>query len=217
MIRRGLILGAIAICAAGVGCARGDGEATEDGSVGVGLVMETDYGSIAIEVYPEQAPVTAENFLNYVDGGHFDGASFYRAVSPKNDKNAAPISVIQGGLNEALSAQFEAPFAPIAHETTDQTGLQHIDGALSMARFKPGSAQSEFFISIGDNHALDAGGARYDDGLGFAVFGRVVGGMEVVNQIHHAPVASDAPDPYVEGQLLEEPVRILSVRRAKVE
>lgn len=181
----------------------------------VALFMETSLGAIELEVYPENAPVTAGNFLAYVDGGHYDGGAFYRTVRPDNDNNPLTISVIQGGIGiigqEATNR--EPPFPPIAHEPTNTTGLSHDDGAISMARFTPGTAQSEFFISIGDNSVLDHGGQRYDDGLGFAVFGRVTAGMDVVGKIHSSEAAAPTDDPYIEGQILTAPVRIVSIRR----
>jgi peptidyl-prolyl cis-trans isomerase A (cyclophilin A) len=180
----------------------------ENDQAGVRVVMETTLGAIVIEVYADQAPRTAENFLRLVDGGHLDGAAFYRSVSPANDNGSPPISVIQGGLGDA-----PAPFAPIVHETTRETGLTHIDGTLSMARAEVGTASSEFFICIGEQPALDFGGARNPDGQGFAAFGGVVAGMEVVRAIHGAPANAPTDVEYVKGQILDEPVGIVSVRR----
>ncbi len=181
----------------------------------VPLLMETSAGTIELEVYPEQAPVTANNFLAYVDGGHYDGGAFYRTVRPDNDNNPLPISVIQGGMQiiGAENTNPEPPFPPIAHESTDVTGLSHADGALSMARFMPGTAQSEFFISIGDNPVLDHGGERFEDRLGFAVFGQITAGMDVVARIHAAEADAPTDIEYIEGQILTTPVRIVSVQR----
>ena len=172
------------------------------------VVMETTLGTIEIDVYADRAPVTATNFLRLVDGGHLDGGSFYRTVSPGNDNGSPVISVIQGGLGDAPS-----PFEPIAHETTRETGLAHVDGTLSMARAAVGTASTEFFICIGDQPALDFGGGRNADGQGFAAFGRVVGGMQVVHAIHASPADAPTDSEYVKGQIIEEPVRIVSVRR----
>ena len=173
------------------------------------LIFETTLGTFEAEIFEAEAPITAANFLRLADGGHLDGATFYRTVSPSNDNGDPPIAVIQGGLGDA-----PGPFGPIPHETTATTGLAHLDGSLSMARAAPGTASTEFFICIGSQPALDYGGERNADGLGFAVFGRVVSGMETVRAIHSAP--SDAPTEfeYFRGQLIEEPVRIVSVRRA---
>ena len=170
--------------------------------------MTTVLGPIELEINAKAAPITAGNFLRLVDGQHLDGGSFYRTVSPDNDNGSPHISVIQGGMGDA-----ERPFAPIGHESTDDTGLKHFNGAISMARGPVGSAATEFFICIGDQPALDAGGKRNSDGRGFAAFGRVITGMDVVEAIHRQP--SDAPteSAYVVGQILEAPVVIESVRR----
>jgi peptidyl-prolyl cis-trans isomerase A (cyclophilin A) len=170
--------------------------------------MVTDLGPIVIELYPDKAPVTAANFLAYADQHLLDGAAFYRTVSPKNDNNPATISVIQGGLNRD-----DSPLPAIAHETTKASGLRHTDGVISMARAEPGTAGSEFFICVGDNPALDFGGARNKDGQGFAAFGKVVEGMDVVRAIHRAPTVSKADDPYIRGQLIEKPVKIQKLSR----
>ncbi|WP_168075427.1 peptidylprolyl isomerase [Caulobacter sp. SSI4214] len=170
--------------------------------------LVTEKGTIVLALYPDQAPITVANFLAYADQGLMKGGTFYRTVSPRNDNNPATISVIQGGLGDA-----GAHLPPIAHETTKATGLRHVDGTISMARDKPGSATSEFFICLGDNSALDYGGARNKDGQGFAAFGRVVEGMDVVRAIHDAPTISQADDPYMKGQIIEKPVKILELSR----
>lgn len=170
--------------------------------------MVTEKGTIVIALYPDRAPITVANFLAYADKGLMDGAAFYRTVSPKNDNNPATISVIQGGL-----ARDDSPLPPIAHETTKVTGLSHKDGVISMARDTPGSATSEFFICLGDNPSLDYGGARNKDGRGFAAFGRVVEGMDVVRAIHDAPTVRNADDPYMKGQIIEKPIKILKLSR----
>ena len=170
--------------------------------------MTTDLGAIEIVVHVNAAPVTAKNFLRLVDGGYLDGGTFYRTVSPQNDNGNPPISVIQGGVG-----QTEKPFPPIAHESTENTGLRHVDGAIAMARGGLGTATTEFFICIGDQPGLDFGDKRNADGQGFAAFGRVIAGMDVVRAIHNQP--SDAPteSAYFMGQMIEEPVEIESVRR----
>ena len=126
-----------------------------------------------------------------------------------NDNGKPKIEVIQGGLGDA-----ESPLSPIAHETTAQTGVLHTDGVISMGRGDVGTASSEFFICIGDQPGLDFGEVRNPDGRGFAAFGRVVSGMNVVLMIHRLP--SDAPtdSAYVEGQMIEEPAVIESIRRS---
>ena len=181
---------------------------TAAGAAPVRVRMVTDLGPIVIELYPDKAPITVANFLAYADQHLLDGGTFYRTVSPKNDNNPATISVIQGGLNRDNS-----PLPAIVHETTQVTGILHTDGVISMARGAPGTAGSEFFICIGDNPALDFGGARNKDGQGFAAFGKVVEGMDVVRAIHDVPTVSKADDPYIKGQLIEKPVKIQKLSR----
>ncbi|MCK7482451.1 MAG: peptidylprolyl isomerase [Candidatus Moduliflexus flocculans] len=154
---------------------------------------------MVVEVDLVRAPVTAANFLRYVDAGLYDDSTFHRTVTRTNQpRDAVRIEVIQGGqIDEAKE------FPPIVHETTLATGLRHFDGTISMARSKPGSATSSFFC-VGDQPELDFGGRRNPDGQGFAVFGRVVEGLDVVRTIHGLPA---------EGQQLMPAVRILSVRR----
>ncbi|MBN2409767.1 MAG: peptidylprolyl isomerase, partial [Candidatus Aminicenantes bacterium] len=168
------------------------------------VVIKTDFGDIKIEILAEQAPVTATNFLRYVDAGLFKGASFYRVVRLDNQP-ASPvkIEVIQGGLR--LSNE-ETPFPPIEHETTSKSGILHLDGVISMARTTPGSATSEFFICIGDQPELDFGGKRNPDGQGFAAFGLVIEGMDVVRKIQQQPD---------ENQMLKKPVKIENIERTR--
>lgn len=175
------------------------------------VAIETDKGRIVVEVYPDKAPITAGNFLMYADKGLYKSASIYRTVRADNDHNLAKITVIQGGLDLEVGQPDPAP--PITHETTQTTGLKHIDGAISMARGDPGTAGAEFFICIGDNPALDFGGQRNPDGQGFAAFGKVVEGMAVVRAINASKADLPTPDDYVRGQLLSPPVKILSVKR----
>lgn len=166
------------------------------------VVIETSLGEITAEIYPDQAPVTAGNFLKLVDAKMFDqGATFYRVTRDDNQpNNEFKIDVIQGGLRGYTETD------PIPHETTKETGLLHVDGSLSMARSEPGTASSEFFICIGDQPELDFGGRRNPDGVGFAVFGRVTGGMDIVWKIQQQKD---------DGQYLTEPVQILTIRRVK--
>lgn len=166
------------------------------------IVISTGLGDIVVEVFEEEAPITAANFLRYVDDGLFDGDSFYRVVRMDNQPdNDVKIEVIQGGRrglprDEGLPA--------IEHETTGTTGVLHIDGAISMARSQPGSASSEFFICIGDQPELDFGGRRNPDGQGFAAFGKVVRGMDVVREIQQQPD---------ERQYLDDGIVIISITR----
>ncbi len=176
---------------------------------GVRVALETTAGAIEVEVFPERAPLSACDFLAYVDGGLYERAAFYRVVRTDNDRGTPRIEVVQGGLQDETKAR-----PPIAHETTQMTGLTHVDGALSLARGPVGTGSAAaFFIVIGSQPALDFGGARNTDKQGFAVFGRVVRGMDVVRRIHR--LRSDAPtgDAYTTGQLLNEPVAITKATR----
>ncbi len=166
------------------------------------VVMHTQYGDIVVEIYADKAPVTAANFLRYVDEGRYKDAVFYRVVTPGNQPhNKVKIEVIQGGL---LQDDHPDMLPPIPHETTEMTGVKHLDGTLSMARNEPGSATSEFFICVGDQPELDYGGKRNPDSQGFAAFGRVVKGMDVVRKIQHLPEKE---------QMLPEPVKIVISRK----
>jgi peptidyl-prolyl cis-trans isomerase A (cyclophilin A) len=165
------------------------------------VMMKTELGDILIELYPEQAPLTTSNFLIYVKDNRYDGAAFYRTVHLQNQPNdSVKIEVIQGGL---WVEDEELDYPTIAHETTEQTGILHQDGIISMARLEPGTASSEFFICVGDQPDLDFGGARNPDGQGFAAFGRVVDGMEVVRKIQLQTA---------EGQALKPRIGIISMQ-----
>ena len=167
------------------------------------VILETEVGEIEIEVDTVRAPVTAANFLKYVDGGFYDGGRFHRTVKPDNQPdNAVKIEVIQAGASAARVREF---FPPIPLEPTGTTGLTHADGVISMARTQPDSARDQFFICIGNQPELDFGGKRNADGQGFAAFGRVVRGMDVVRRIQAAPAR---------GQTLTPPVPIVRARRA---
>jgi peptidyl-prolyl cis-trans isomerase A (cyclophilin A) len=197
LVRRAMLAVALSLCLAGVAQA-----------APVRVRMDTALGPIVIELYPDKAPITVANFLAYADQGLMNGGGFYRTVGPANDHNPATISVIQGGLNRD-----DGPLPAIAHETTKVTGIRHGDGVISMARDGPGTAGSEFFICLGDNPALDFGGARNPDAQGFAAFGRVVQGMDVVRKIHAAPTRKSADDPYLKDQLIQIPVKIIKLSR----
>lgn len=177
----------------------------------VRVVMSTSEGDIEIDLYMDKAPVTAGNFLKLIDAGLLDGGTFYRVVSYENDRGSPKIEVIQGGRAGALEGEVDA----IDHETTEQTGILHTDGAISMARDGVGTATSEFFIVIGDQPGLDHGEARNADKQGFAAFGMVVSGMDVVRKIQGLPADGPTDSDYTIGQILTEPVAITSVRRAE--
>lgn len=175
----------------------------------VRVLLRTEAGPITLELYPHRAPATVANFLAYVDRGLWKGAAFYRAVSPANDHNAATISVLQGGLDRD-----DCPLPLVPHESTRASGLSHHRGMISMARGAPGTAGCDFFIVTAESPALDYGGARNPDGQGFAAFGRVASGMNVVDAIHDAPLTSGGADAYTAGQRLARPVKILEAKRA---
>ncbi len=174
--------------------------------------IDTEVGPIVLELYADKAPGTVANFLRYVDDKRYDGASFYRVVRMDNQANSpVKIEVIQGGLRTDSTRMFP----PIAQETTQKTGLKHLDGTLSMARGKPESGASEFFICINAQPELDFGGKRNPDGQGFAAFGRVVDGMAVVRKIQQGETGQDGPTNAYSNpmQLLKKPVKIRTVRR----
>ncbi|WP_417580786.1 peptidylprolyl isomerase [Pelagibacterium sp.] len=159
----------------------------------VPVLIETELGSFTVDVDESSAPLTARNFLDYVDGRHLDGASAYRIVTLANQpaETVHKIEVVQWGIQS--SEEQPAPFPNIAHETTEQTGLRHKHMTISMARLAPGSAGSEFFICIGDQPELDFGGQRNPDGQGFAAFGTVVQGQDTVLSIFARAEASEYP------------------------
>jgi peptidyl-prolyl cis-trans isomerase A (cyclophilin A) len=165
------------------------------------VLICTDLGDIIVELYNQKAPVTANHFLQYVKEGKLDSAYFYRAVRPDNQTNPIKIEVLQGGLE--VSAKKDT-LNPIPHENTLQTRIIHENGVISMARAAPGTANSEFFICIGNQPSLDLGGNRNPDGQGFAAFGKVIRGMEVVKSIQKLPTSG-------EWQFLKKPILIKNV------
>lgn len=166
------------------------------------VLFETDLGAIEVEVDAVHAPMTAANFLKYVDAGRYDGGRFHRTVTLGNQpQSLVKIEVIQAGVNPSKE---DDDFPPLTLERTRDTGLSHKEGTLSMARGEPDSATSDFFICIGDQPSLDFGGKRNPDGQGFAAFGRVVKGMDIVRKIQAAPA---------DGQSLTPPVTIARARR----
>jgi peptidyl-prolyl cis-trans isomerase A (cyclophilin A) len=179
----------------------------------VTVVMKTSAGDIRLDLYPEAAPITVENFLRYVDENYYDNTHFYRVVRMDNQaQNKIKIEVIQGGLG---MEELDLPFEPIVHETTQVTGILHKDGVLSMGRLEPGTATTEFFICINDQPELDFGGERNPDGQGFASFGKVVTGMGVIRRIQK--MSTDTPPQenleYTSGQMLLDPVLIYGISR----
>jgi peptidyl-prolyl cis-trans isomerase A (cyclophilin A) len=166
--------------------------------------IETTLGTILCEIDTIHAPISAHNFLNHIRKDTYKNAVFYRVVRPDNQpNNKTKIQVIQGGLyaDEEIDK-----IKPIMHETTNETGLKHLDGTLSMARNEPGTASTEFFICVGDQPELDFGGKRNPDGQGFAAFGNVIKRMEIVRKIQ---IQKD------KNQYLVEPIKILKLEMAK--
>ena len=174
----------------------------EAGAQTVRVRFETALGPFEVEIDPARAPVTATNFLKYVDGGFYDGGRVHRSARLETQAaRPVKIEVIQAGIN--LSRRGDA-FPGIPLERTSVSGILHKDGTISMARSGPDTATSDFFICVGDQPSLDFGGARNPDGQGFAAFGRVLSGMDIVRAIHKAPA---------EGENLTPPVAITRVSR----
>ena len=167
--------------------------------------LETDKGVIVAELADDKAPITVANFLRYVDTRRMDGAVFYRA---SRAPGAPTVGLIEAGVKDPRKL-----FPPIAHEATTTTGLKHLDGTLSMARFAPGTAVSDFSIMCGDAPYLDAHPEAPGDNLGYAAFGQVVEGMDVVRAILALPTTGVAENAVMQGQILDPPVKILTARR----
>jgi len=162
--------------------------------------IKTTQGSIYVELYPDKAPITVANFMTYVDKGIYTNSSFFRVTTPTNEADRAiKIEVIQGGFDDE-----SVDLAPILLETTAQSGLKHLDGTLSMARDEPNSATNSFFICIGNQSSLDYGGKRNPDGQGFAAFGKVTKGMDIVSAIQKMKDTS---------QYLVQPILIEFIKR----
>jgi peptidyl-prolyl cis-trans isomerase A (cyclophilin A) len=193
----GTVLGVLCACLAGLVAAT----PTEAQSL-PRVIIQTALGDIEVEIDTIHAPITSANFLRYVDLGFYRFGRFHRTVRADNQpKDKVKIAVIQGGLDSLRVKDFP----PIKLERTRVTHLLHKNGTISMARDGPDTATSDFFICVGDQPSLDFGGKRNPDGQGFAAFGRVVLGMDVVNRIHDSPA---------HGQALEPPVAIDGIVRA---
>ena len=196
MIRRRTVLAAAGALASRPALA-------QEGGVGVELV--TDLGAVRLRLSPA-APLTTANFLRYVDTRRMDGATFYRAARAKG---VADVGLIEGGLQNDPAKLLP----PVAHESTALTGLAHGDGVISMAREAPGSATADFFICSGPASYLDAHPGASGDDAGYAAFGRVTEGMDVVRAILRGPTDAPARNPVMQGQMLNTPVRILRASR----
>ncbi|MET0375989.1 MAG: peptidylprolyl isomerase [Rhizorhabdus sp.] len=172
----------------------------------VKVALKTSEGTITIAVDVRRAPITAGNFLAYVDQKKFDGTSFYRAAPARGNSARG---LIQGGIRRAAIRSL----LPIAHEPTSKTGLRRVDGTISMARGAPGSAMGDFFILAGPSPAMDARPGGQGDTAGYAAFGKVVSGMPVVRRILAAktwPGGAGA----MKGQMIRKPIAIIEARRA---
>lgn len=171
----------------------------------VRVALTTAEGPITLELDRGRAPLTTANFLRYLDARRLDGVTFYRAM-----RLGPEAGLIQGGVRDP--AKF---FPPVEHEPTSRTGLRHEDGVVSLARGAPGTGRADFFITVGAIPSLDAGSGQPGDDQGFAAFGRVVDGMDVVRRILAAPISPTAGEGAMRGQMLAEPVRIVSARRTR--
>ena len=192
------------LAAAGLLAARGAFAQSTDGRVQV--LIATDHGDIHAALEAAKAPITCANFLRYVDSGRYDGSSFYRAT---HAPGAPTVGLIEGGIDDPRKL-----YPPIAHESTLMTGLKHQDGTLSMAREGLGTAASDFFVCSGETSYLDANPAASGDNAGYAAFGQVIQGMDIVRAILALPTTGLARNPDMQGQMLDPPVRVLGMRRA---
>jgi len=177
----------------------------------VRVALTTTLGTIVLELDGKRAPITSANFMRYVDQKRLDGTVFYRAMK-LDFGGPGPQGLIQGG------AQYDPKriLKPIAHEPTNVTGILHKAGTISMARWAPGTATCDFSILLSDMPALDANPGGAGDNAGYAAFGHVVEGMDVVQKIHAAPISPTKGEGVMRGQMIEAPVRILTARRAKM-
>jgi peptidyl-prolyl cis-trans isomerase A (cyclophilin A) len=168
----------------------------------VPVAIDTELGRIVVAIDPAHAPVTASNFLRYVDSHRLDGETFYRAM------HSGDGGLIQGGMRSDVRKLYP----PIAHEPTTQTGLHNVAGAISMANSGPGTARADFFILLSDMPSLDAGGPG-GDANGFAPFGHVVEGMDVVRKILASPVSQTRGEGVMKGQMLDPQIKIIKAAR----
>lgn len=177
-------------------------ESTNSGNPHV--VIETKYGEIELELYADRAPATVAAFLSYVDSGFYENTSFYRVLNVNNQPSNAPkTEILQGGLWRTKNEKARS-ITGIPHESTGKTGVKHKDGVISVARLAPGTAGSEFFICIDDQPGLDEGGENVEDKLGYAAFGKVIKGMNIVRKIY---MQNDR------NQYLDPPIAIYNVTR----
>ena len=170
----------------------------------------TEHGTIIVELDHKRAPITVENFMRYVDSGRYNGMTFYRAMHL--NWGTEPNGILQGGLNQFPQKLMK----PVAHEPTNVTGLTHKAGTLSMARNAPGTAMADFSILLSDLTSFDANpnGADAESKAGYAAFGHVVSGMEVVRRIYDVPRSPTKGEGFMKGQMLDPQVKVSKVRRA---
>lgn len=170
------------------------------------IKIETNFGDIYVELYPDKAPKTVAGFLSYVDAGYFKNTSFYRVLKREDQpSNAFKTELIQGGL-WASDYKKQKAIPGIPHESTKETGLLHKTGTISLARAEPGTASTEFFICLSNQPVYDFGGEASPEGLGFAPFGQVVEGMKIVRQINIQP---DTATTFL------RPIKIFNIIRVK--
>ena len=154
------------------------------------IVIHSNYGDIEVALFSKQAPKTVAAFLSYVDSGFYDNSSFYRVLLTEGLTDNDNVGIIQGGIWQT-NPQRLLTIPGIAHESTKQTGLSHTDGTISLARTTIGTANTEFFICIGDQTQFDYGNNMLGDGQGFAAFGRVIKGMSIVRKIQSQPSSGE--------------------------
>lgn len=161
------------------------------------IEIQTRFGNIELELYPKQAPKTVAAFLSYIDAGYYKRSSFYRVMNQENQTiDSWKAELVQGGLWRSNYKQATS-LKGIPHETTKQSGIKHTNGVISMARLDPGTATTEFFIMIGNQPGFDYGGENNPDGQGYAAFGKVVDGWDVLDRIYNQPERNQAYDPQV--------------------
>jgi peptidyl-prolyl cis-trans isomerase A (cyclophilin A) len=170
----------------------------------VRVALDTSEGRIVIELDKARAPITTANFLKYVDQKRLDGIGFYRTA-----KGGPHFGFVQFGVQNAP----KRVLPPIKHEPTTLTGLKHLDGTISIARYAPGTANGDFTIMVGDQPSLDANPAAPGDNQGYAAFGHVVEGMEVIQKIFDAPTSPTAGEGLMKGQMIVPPILITAARR----
>ena len=188
-------------------CLCGSATAQTAAPATVRVRLHTGMGDIVVALERERAPISTANFLRYVDSRRLDGVDFYRAMHTSGPDT---------GLVQAGQRDPRRLYPPIAIEPTSRTGLSHVDGAISMARLEPNSARADFSIMVGPQPYLDAGPGSGGDGLGYAVFGRVVEGMDVVRRILASPVSPTEGEGVMRGQMLDPRIRILTARRVPI-